>query len=164
MQAFLSTFFGNPLLVLSTIMVLILIILMVCILTLHKRIKRLLGGATAKSIDESVAALRAEVKEIAQFKKDMQEYLTTVEKRVRKSVQSVETIRFNPYKGDGSGGNQSFATAFLTEKGNGVVLSSLYARDHVSIFSKPLQNGKPVFELSEEEQQALELAQKSLKA
>jgi hypothetical protein len=67
----------------------------------------------------------------------MEEYLTTVEKRLKKSIQGVETVRFNPFKGTGAGGNQSFSTAFVNEKGDGVVLTSMYARDRISMFAKP---------------------------
>ncbi len=93
------------------------------------------------------------------FKKELETYLTTVESRLKKSVQGIHTVRFNPFKGStGSGGNQSFATAFLNELGDGVVVSSLYAREHVSIFAKPIVRGKSEFELSEEEAEAVKVA------
>jgi hypothetical protein len=81
-----------------------------------------------------------DLKEFKQFTKDMEHYLTTVEIRLQKSIQSVETVRYNPFKGTGSGGNNSFSTAFLTEKGDGVVLTSMYARDRISMFAKPVKN------------------------
>ena len=71
-------------------------------------------------------------------------------------------VRFNPFSGDGSGGNQSFAAAFLDEKGSGVVLSSLYARDRVGLYAKPIEKGASSFELTKEEKEALERAQESI--
>jgi hypothetical protein len=88
----------------------------------------------------------------------MQEYLLTVEKRLKKSVQAVNTVRFNPFKGTGSGSNQSFSTAFLNEERNGVVISSLYSREHISVYSKPVVAGKSEYELSDEEKESLDKA------
>jgi hypothetical protein len=93
----------------------------------------------------------------------MEKYLTHVEKRLRKSIQSVHTVRFNPFKGTGGGSNQSFATTLLNEDGDGVIISSLYARDHVSIFGKPVSKHESTYELSEEEHQSLDQAKKGLK-
>ena len=100
--------------------------------------------------------------DLIKFRKDMEQYLIGVEKRLRKSTQSIETIRFNPFKGSGAGGNQSFATAFLNEDGNGLVMSSLYARDRVSIFSKPVKNFTSEFELSDEEKRVISDTKKKL--
>lgn len=79
-------------------------------------------------------------------------------KKIARSAQSVETIRFNPFKGTGSGGNQSFATAILNENGDGVILSSLYSSDRVSIFAKPVAKLTSTHELTEEEAHALKVA------
>jgi len=40
-----------------------------------------------------------------------------------------------------------------------VVLSSLYARDRMSIFAKPVKNNKSEYELTEEEKEALKKAE-----
>ena len=52
----------------------------------------------------------------------------------------------------------AFPTAFLNEDGHGVVMSSLYSREHVSVFSKPIKNGSSEYELSVEEKEAVENA------
>jgi Protein of unknown function (DUF4446) len=138
------------------------IIGLIWLIRLEVKLHRLLGGSNAKSLEQAVVALRTEVKEIAAFRSEMEKYLTSVEKRLKKSVQSIETVRFNPFKGDGFGGNQSFATAFLTEKGNGVIFSSLYGRDRVSVFSKPVNNHESTFELTEEEREVLTKAKEAV--
>ena len=46
----------------------------------------------------------------------------------------------------------------LNEDGDGVVLSSLYSRERMSIFAKPILNRKSVYELTSEEKEALEKA------
>ena len=125
------------------------------------RIKRLLTGKDSGSIEDSLVAMKVGLADYKEYKKDSIEYLKNIEARIKRSIQVVETIRFNPFKGTGSGGNQSFATAFLNEKGDGVVISSLYCREHVSVFSKPLRKFQSEFEMSEEERAVVSTAKET---
>ena len=129
---------------------------------MYQKLKKFLVNVDAHNIGESLSSVSSNVNELQAFRTELESYLATVEKRLKKSVQSVHTVRFNPFKGSGGGGNQSFATAFLTEDGDGVVVSSLYSREHVSIFSKPVKGHTSEFELSEEECEALEKAKEGL--
>jgi len=104
------------------------------------------------------------VSDIEEFRRESEEYLSDLEQRVRRSSQAVETVRFNAFGGGGNGGNQSFATALLDEYGNGVVFSSIYSRERVSVFAKPIKKFTSEYELSEEENQAIAGAQSRLKS
>ena len=132
------------------------------IIYLEIRINKLLMGKNGKSLEDSILSLRDGWNDYARFKIDSIEYLKNIEARLKRSLQAVETVRFNPFKGTGSGGNQSFATAFINEKGHGVVISSLYSREHVSVFSKPLKKFKSEFETSQEERSAISAAEDTL--
>ena len=125
--------------------------------------RRFLVAVDAHNISDSLAHVSSNLKDLQSFRGDMETYLTDVEKRLQKSVQSVHTVRFNPFKGTGGGGNQSFATTLLNEHGDGVIISSLYARDHVSVFSKPIKKHSSEHELTEEERESLDIAKKGLK-
>ncbi len=138
------------------------ILLIVWIFRLESRIKRLLQGKNAKNLEDSMTDILDQLKDLKQFTRDMEEYLTHVEMRLKKSVQGIETVRYNPFKGTGSGGNQSFSTSFINEKGDGVVLTSMYTRDRISMFAKPLKNYESEFELSEEERESVEKSKLSL--
>ena len=140
---------------------LLVIVLAVWIIQLEIRLKNLLKGRHAKSLEDSIVSLVKEQKDVAAFRAHVEQYLDLVEKRLKRSIQGVETVRFNPFKGSGGGGNQSFSTAFISEDGNGVVVSSLYARDHISVFSKPVEGFSSTFDLTTEEQQAIEAAKKN---
>lgn len=145
------------------VLAVITIMLLIMVISMHFRMKKFLIDVDAKNIAESITNVGADLKELQQFRKDMEVYLTTVEKRLRKSVQSVHTVRFNPFHGAGGGGNQSFATAFLNEEGDGVVLSSLYSREQTSVYSKPIKKYSSDHELSTEEKEAIESAKAGLK-
>jgi hypothetical protein len=158
----LNNIFSNPILLGFIILSIATIILLVLILIMHMRLRKFLINVNAKNISDSLEIVSKDLNELQKFKSELETYLSDVEKRLRKSVQSVHTVRFNPFKGTGGGGNQSFATAFLNQEGNGVIISSLYSRDYVSVFSKPITKHDSEHELSGEEKEALEKAKKLL--
>lgn len=137
--------------------------LIVWIVRLEKKIRIFTLGTGLSNLDEVMKSLRTDLAVIKEWKVQSGEMFKEVDTKLRQSVRSVETIRFNPFKGTGVGGNQSFATVFINEKGDGVIFSSLHARDRISIFSKPLKQFVSEYELSEEEYQAIEKARMSFK-
>ena len=121
-------------------------------ITLRIRLKRLALGSSG-SFEESLAILTRQAEEAREFRTELERYLKLAEARLRTSVRGVGVVRFNPFTAQG--GNQSFAAAFLDEQGSGVVLSTLYARDRVGVYAKPVDNGSSSFELTEEEKEAI---------
>jgi hypothetical protein len=130
---------------------------------LHVKIQRLLVGKNAKTLEDTINHTQKEILDLRGFEKECLAYFSDIEKRLSRSIQAVETVRFNPFKGNGEGGNQSFSTALINEHGDGVVVSSLYSRDRVSIFSKPLSKFQSEYELTEEEHGVLGTAKDKLK-
>ncbi len=126
------------------------------------RMSRLTRGKGGKVLEDVIIKSAADIEKFKQFRKELEGYLLTVEKRLGRSIQAAHTVRFNPFKGTGDGGNQSFATAFLDEHGNGVVLSTLYTRERMSVFAKPLKDGKSEYELTGEEREAVKRAKEKL--
>lgn len=140
------------------------VILLGWIAYLHIKVRHLLLGSDAKSLEGSILHSQKELRDLREFEKECLAYFTNVEKRLNRSVQAVETVRFNPFRGTGDGGNQSFSTAIVSERGDGVVVSSMYSRDRVSIFSKPLSKFQSQYDLTEEENQVIESAKKNVKS
>lgn len=153
----------DPLLLGVIILGIAVLVLVGVVIWMYLKLKDFLIGIDAKHIGHTLTFVSSNLQELQNFKLELEKYLTDVEKRLRKSIQSVHTVRFNPFKGTGEGGNQSFATAFLNEDGDGVLISSLYSRDHISVFSKPVKKYGSDHELSDEEREALEGASKVLK-
>lgn len=138
----------------------IVLILGVWLFVVERRLRKLLAGKNAQSLESVISALGTDIQALEKFRSDTENYLTDADKRIKRSIQGVETIRFNAFKGNGEGGNQSFAIALLSENGDGTVLSSLYARDRMSVFAKPIKNFTSEFEMTEEERDAIERARK----
>ena len=131
------------------------VILVLWIIRLELKIRRLLLGKNARSLEDSIIETHNNLEKLNNFQKEAINHFVNVEKRLSRSVQAVETIRFNPFKADGVGGTQSFSTSFISENGDGVVISSLYSRDRVSIFSKPLEKFESKLELTDEEKEVV---------
>ena len=129
------------------------LLLLVWVIRLEIKLRRFLQGKDAKNLEDLICETLETVKQTDRINEEITEHLLKVEERLRRSVQHVKTIRFNPFPDQG--GNHSFATAFLDERGNGAVVSSLYSRDKVSVYAKPIVNRQSDYELTEEEQAAL---------
>ncbi len=119
------------------------------------RLRRLLSGKNGHSLEETIIELGKTVKETDRTNEQIKRHLINMEERLQKSIQHVKTVRFNPFRDQGQGGQHSFATAFLDERGNGTVVSSLHARDKVNVYAKPIVAYRSEVELSEEEKSAL---------
>lgn len=116
-----------------------------------------------KGLRDKINSIEDKIGELQQFGKETIEKFDTVEDKLKNNIQNVEVIRFNPFKKDGVGGDQSFATTFLNKKGKGIIMSSLYTRDKVSVFAKPVENWQSKYELSEEETKVLNQTKNSFK-
>ncbi len=133
----------------------VIVVIGVWLFVIERRLRKLLAGKNAGSLEGTIAALGNDIHALEKFQNETNTYLENAEKRLQRSVQGVETIRFNAFKGNGEGGNQSFAVALLSENGDGAVISSLYARDRMSIFAKPIKNFSSEIEMTDEEKDAV---------
>ena len=122
----------------------------------EKRLKRFFRGKKGRDLEDSIVTLEENIKKLTEAKNNIEQELLTVNAKLKKSIRGLETIRFNPFPDQGS--NQSFAIGMLNEDGDGVVISSLYSRDRMSVFAKPIKNKNSTYELSTEEKKALEQA------
>lgn len=145
------------------VLAIIVLILIAWNIHLSWRIKRLSRNKLGGSIESAIVSIEDDLKKFGLFRNDLEKYLKTVEKRLARSINGAHNISFNAFKGLDSGGRQSFATALINEHGDGVIISTLHARDRVNVFAKEIKNFKSTTELSEEEKQALTKAHQSCK-
>lgn len=122
----------------------------------EKRLKKFFAGKKAKDLEENIDILEENISKLKSAKENIEKELIEVNKKLKKSIRGLETIRFNPFPDQGS--NQSFAVGMVNEDGDGVVFSSLYSRERMSIFAKPVKNGKSEYELTTEEKEVLKKA------
>jgi hypothetical protein len=136
------------------VLAVVLVAILVWIFTIEHRIKKFFAGTKAKNLEDVMVQISNQMGDLKNTQKEINMHLVTVDDRLGKSIRRVESIRFNPFEDAGS--NQSFAVSFINDEGNGVIMSSLYARDRMSIFVKPISKGESEFELSDEEKRVLQ--------
>ncbi|KKQ19881.1 MAG: hypothetical protein US45_C0009G0006 [Candidatus Nomurabacteria bacterium GW2011_GWA1_37_20] len=127
------------------------------VIATEKRLKRFFLGKKAKDLEDTITSLERDIVNLKNDKNEIQKNLAVINTKLKKSVRGLEVIRFNPFLDQGS--NQSFAIGMLNEEGDGVVFSSLYSRERMSIFAKPIKNNKSEYELSAEEKEVLKKAE-----
>jgi hypothetical protein len=126
------------------------------IISTEKRLKRFFLGKKAKDLEETIILLETEIVKLNRAKEEIEKNIAVMNSKLKKSIRGLETIRFNPFPDQGS--NQSFAIGMLNEENDGLVISSLYSRERMSIFAKPIKNGRSEYELTAEEKEALQKA------
>ncbi len=117
------------------------------------RLRAFLKGKNAESLEGILAETIKEVGVLKEHDMGIIDHIQKIDQRLLKSIRNIEVLRFNPFAEQGS--NQSFAIALLNDDADGVIISSLYSRDHVSVFAKPIKNGVSTYELSKEESEVL---------
>lgn len=132
------------------------LLLLVWLIRIEFRLRRVFGGKRASELETVCGDIQDHLKKIEATHSEIKRRVSGSEERLSHTVRNVKTIRFNPFTDQGS--NQSFATAFVDDHGDGVVLSSLYSRERVSVFAKPITKGKSTYELTDEEAQIVKQA------
>ena len=129
-----------------------------CLLTytiyLHRKIHHFTKGQSGASLETIMKQCVDSVAAIEKKNELISEHALTLNTKVAHALRNAQIIRYKAFEVNGS--NQSFSIALLNEKGNGVVISSLHARDRISTFAKPIESYKSTYDLTEEELHVLE--------
>ncbi len=129
------------------------------IYSLSGRIKKLTVGTNGKNLEDAIYQLMEDQNIFQHRIESMEQTLGRLNVEMKSASRGIATVRYNAFAD--VGGKQSFATALLSEDGNGVVISSMYSRERVNIYAKPITNFVSEYELSKEEVLALKEASKT---
>lgn len=132
------------------------VLILIWILVTNRRMKKFFLGTKAQDLEQVLMTVSKQMSELKETQNKINSHLVEVDERLSKSIRNIEMVRFNPFEESGS--KQSFAVAMLNDEGDGVVMSSLYARDRMSIFAKQISKGKSDIELSTEEKEVVDKA------
>lgn len=86
----------------------------------------------------------------------IQDRVAGIEAQLPEYIDRVAMLRYNAFPD--VGGNLSFSVALLNRKGSGLVISGIHGRSETLIYAKEIQSFTSSHLLSEEEQQAIEMA------
>lgn len=138
-----------------------LIAILVAIFT-RMKMKKMLKGTKTVTIEKSIIEIVKNLEDLEEFKEDAIKIFKQYNSRIHTSVRAVETIRYNAFKGMGTGGNQSFTSVFSDEKGDGLIITGLFASESMRVFAKPMVEFESQFELTHEEHEAVKLAKEKV--
>jgi Protein of unknown function (DUF4446) len=135
----------------------LILIILLFVARIEMRLKKLFRGAKASTLEDLMQELVTKVQDLKRESDVHDKNISKITARLTKQGHSVKLLRFNPFPD--VGGNQSFAVAIINEEGDGVVFSSLYSRERMSVFAKPILKGASDIELSDEEKSVVSEAQ-----
>jgi hypothetical protein len=121
--------------------------------------RMILGGeetdlaAHAASLQEAFVQLRDWVEDVAS---GLEGRVSQAEQRMDGCIAHTSVVRYDAM--NELSGQQSSTVALLDSRQTGVVVSSILHRDQARLYVKQVRQGTPEYELSPEEQQAVEAA------
>lgn len=139
-------------------LVLITLISLIVAITTRVKMKKMLKGTKPVTLEKSVMEIVKSLKDLEDFREDATKIFKQYNSRIHTSVRAVETLRYNAFKGMGTGGNQSFTSVFSDENGDGLIITGLFASESMRVFAKPMLEFESQFELTHEEHEVVKLA------
>src|SRR3989338_6531750 len=107
-------------------------LLLVWVIYLEWRLYKVFRGKKARNLENVFVDFGQAVDQLIKKTSETDQTLVQIGKRLAQDISKCHTTRFNPFKDNG--GNQSFSTCLINNQGDGVVISSLYSRDKVSVY------------------------------
>lgn len=139
------------------LLIVVLFIIVIALIFQFKKRKRLfqrlMEGTRRENLEQLLERL---ITENGQLKEDQAIFLKKFEglaKEVSMKKSNIGFVRFNAFDLEGS--DLSFSLAMVDDYLNGFVLTSIYGRDESRIYAKPLSKGVSEYQLSPEEQEAV---------
>lgn len=125
----------------------------------QKKQKELFAGKKGVDLENVIIENKKRIDSLDGDVSDLYQITSSIHNLAHKGLHKSGMLRFNPFRD--IGGDQSFALALLDGDDNGIVISSLYSRDGVRVYSKAIQAGQPVkYPLTDEEKQSIQIASK----
>lgn len=156
-SAFIKGFDVYIILGLSAIILIMLIVLIVnnrSISKLSRKYRKFMRGSKDKNIEELLEELLNKVDSAVEKTDEVKSMYNSIDKRLNGCIQKVSVMRYKAF--DNMGSALSFSIAFLDAGNDGVIITGIYGRDECTTYAKPVDNGIPKYDLSEEENQVLQ--------
>lgn len=120
---------------------------------LHKKLKKLSLGKNIASLEEIIIETNNLVKKHQKKLALHQANIQKLEESNNTKLSNLGLVKFDALQN--TGGKQSFALALLNKHKDGMILSSMYTRDRMSVFAKSISAGTSSQKLTQEEELAI---------
>lgn len=118
--------------------------------------KTLVNGMENINIEELLIQTGKDINEMNQTIETLKDKISSIQTKLSFAIQKVGIVRYNAFFEMGS--DLSFSIALLDNFESGFVITSIYGREHSSVYAKPVKFGRSEYPLSEEETLAIDRA------
>ncbi|EKU71102.1 DUF4446 family protein [Selenomonas sp. F0473] len=148
------------LLLASMILILVLLILvvyqMVRISGMRSRYRAMMRGTEAQDLEGMLIKHVKDVEDVAATNTRILEENELIRQFLRRTLVRTAAVRFRAF--DDMGGDLSYAVALLDANNDGIIFSSIFAREDSRSYVKPVKGGTSEYALSDEEKSVLKEA------
>lgn len=142
--------------ILVIVMYLLLIHLFYNLNYMKKRYKKMMTGVDGANLERMMIGCIDSTKAVADENAKLWEENKAIKDLLSNALTKVAIVRFRAFEDMGS--DLSYAVAMLDSHNNGVVLSSIFAREDSRSYAKPIVNGTSTYPMTSEEEDALRQA------
>lgn len=139
----------------AVVVLFLLVLYLFCSLSsLKSRYRSMMTGEqTGATFEEMLLGHIKKTDAVAAENVQLREKNAVMDALLQTALTRVGVVRFSAFKDMGS--DLSYAVALLDAKNNGVVFSSIFAREDSRTYVKPIENGHSSYTLTTEEEQAI---------
>ena len=145
--------------VLLLVLVLYLFVRLSSLKSLYQKMMR--GEESGESMEKMLLSHIEETRRVSEENARLREENARIDALLQTAVTRVGVVRFSAFQDMGS--DLSYAVALLDAHNNGVVFSSIFAREDSRSYVKPIEDGRSTYTMTKEEEQAVKDAIASAK-
>lgn len=123
---------------------------------LYRKYDRFMRGKDMESMEDTVVSQFERIEKLEASDREKKEQIDAILKNLRSVYQKTGLVKYDAFRE--MSGKLSYALAMLDQDNNGIMVSSMYSREGCYSYVKEIVRGKSSINLSEEEEQALDIA------
>lgn len=123
---------------------------------LNKRLSRFTTGRDGGNLEEVIAKRFSEIRQVVKNEKQQNKNIDIINDKFLTTFCKIGLVKYDAFKD--MSGQLSFSLALLTEKHDGIIITSMHSREGCYTYCKEISNEESYYVLSEEERIALDVA------
>ncbi|MFB5676973.1 DUF4446 family protein [Paenibacillus terreus] len=144
-----------------TLVILILLIIVMVqgakLRKMRRKYEVMMSGSGVDDLETLLIDLKVQMDAIEDEQQKNRSMMDALRGRMKGMKANIGMIRYNAF--NERGGELSFSLALLDQESSGMVLTGIYNRDGSYVYAKPVESGTSSYLLSDEEKEAISLAQ-----
>ncbi len=142
--------------VLVVVLIVIVIVILVRVRNIKSSYDEFMEGKNGQSLENILLDRIQQMEAIAASEEENKKQISIIMEHFDHTFQKVGMVKYNAF--NEMGGKLSFSLALLNRQNDGFILNAMHSREGCFTYVKEIVNGKSVIMLSEEEEEALQMA------